>query len=724
MPLRQNQHSDFEDALTWQQREDLNAQEPKRRYRARKASKYFLLDAEAATASAEPSALEYGTFVQQTEVKAANTQSRACGKARTRSPPQQSKQAAPPNSIPPPEDLRAVEQKPQSNRKTRKKRKPSVQANMTAEPTGAYVPPHKRNKRLPAAVGLIPKTKTEAKTEPKSKPKTLGKTEPKADVRLGDLEDVIGISTTPPASVKSQLSKPTEDEVFPDGTNPEVYIPPSPPTTEEPPRAPAMLAWDDPKPVENRPLPKRNNPRWPRPTGAPKEKHIWPKAREIPKELSAGSESDGGVTFRSDSGGDPSYDVQKLMNWHGDWLPPPEDWAARKSLTSRHFGQEIEKWASEHGRSCNKVMDIQSPDFIGIKSEHGDWVNKDLVPRYWLHEVIDNSPPREFWKQAPHRAPAPMSDVDATETPPYWERWNHKQPENCFMANLVVPEARIDKDDKENELESPYAMLCVEERIAMVEAIQQEKKRRRHARRNRPVFTAKDEGLSAPDRQLKPKANIYLRPVRPADIPGIMTIYNHYVKDTVHASELEEQTEGQIRVWIDGIVRSGLPCLVAVSKRSQRRGRQGYVMEPIVGFTCLSEFADSSSIFRFSFELETYVHPGYLQQGIGKCLLDQIVFMCNTGYQQRGGYQYAGEYEYLKTGHSRTIKTVVANVHYEKGKEEETEWATSYLGDFGFKKAGRLSQIGHKAGKVISKIIFQMHTTEVIDPLSIPTIQP
>lgn len=190
----------------------------------------------------------------------------------------------------------------------------------------------------------------------------------------------------------------------------------------------------------------------------------------------------------------------------------------------------------------------------------------------------------------------------------------------------------------------------------------------------------------------------------------------------MHASELEEQTETQIRVWIDNIVQSGLPCLVAVSKRNQRKGPQAYVMEPIVGFTYLSDLADSSGMYRFTFELETYVHPGYLQQGIGKCLLDQIMFMSHTEYHKRGGYEYNSESEYLKNGHSRTIKTILANVHYERGYDKETEWVTSYLGDFGFRKAGRLSQVGYKAGKVVDKLLFQLQTTEIIDPMSIPTM--
>ncbi|KAF3043549.1 hypothetical protein E8E11_005770 [Didymella keratinophila] len=718
MRARQKQHSNLGDTLTWQQQEDLSTQkQPKRRYRARKAPNFVPLDLEAATAR-ESRALDHSPIVQQTGVKAANTQAQTRGEANTRVTPHQSKQTAPPKSPLRQENIYALAKKPRSNRKNRKNIKPKGGhriANMIDTPTRTLVPPHLRNKRHAAPAASKVESKTESKVELK--------VTPKVEVRLGDFGNVTRINATPPASVKSQLSKPGQSQLSPRDANPNISTPPSPSTTEEPPKASALAAWDDPKPPENRPSPERNhNPRWPKPTKAPKEKHVWPKAREIPKELSAGSQSDGGVTFKSGSDGDPSYDVKKLMDWSGDWLPAPEDWAARKGFTSRHFGQVIELWANEHSRSCTKLVDISSPDFIGSKGEDGTWSNKDLVPRHWLHDTIDGIPPRKFWEEVRHRAPAPLSDIDITEDPPYWERWSDGQPSDCFMTTLVVPEARIDQDDKDNELELPYAMLCVKERIARVEAIKEERNRKRHARRNRPGIAAKDEGPSALDRQLRPKSNIYLRPVGPADIPGITTIYNHYVKDTVHACELEEQTEAQIRVWIDGIVQSGLPCIVAVSRRNQRKGLQGYVMEPIVGFTYLSDLADSSGMYRFSYELETYVHPGYLQQGIGKCLLDQIVFMCNTGYHQRGGYQYVCESQYLKNGHSRTIKTILANVHYEKGKDEETEWVTNYLGDFGFKKVGRLSQVGHKAGKVVNKIIFQMHTTEVIDPRSIPTM--
>ncbi|KAF2624839.1 hypothetical protein BU25DRAFT_125193 [Macroventuria anomochaeta] len=569
---------------------------------------------------------------------------------------------------------------------------------MTTKLSGVYLPPHLRKRAAAPAV---------AKTE----------------VRLGDF---IGIGS-PPASVKSQVEKPVQSQASPDNRHEIVtqeHTPPSPPTTVEEPSKPAG-GWngcDNPVP-EQPPAPTRRNgnPCWPRAPKPPKERHVWPKQSEIPRELSTGSQSDGGVTFKSDSEGDPSYDVKKLMDWNGDWLPPPEEWAARKGFTHRHFGQVIEQWANEHSRNCTKLMDIDSPVFSGVEKADGGWLNKDLVPRYWLHDLIDEAAPRKFWEELPQRAPATLSDVDIMEDPPYWERWEDDHPDSCFMTSLVVPEAKIDPKDSDNELESPFAMLCTTERLARIKEIKDSKARRAHARRNKPIPTSAHEGPQWPDRRLQPKANIYLRPIQPADVCGVMTIYNHYVNHTVHAHELEERTEENIRCRIDDTIKVGLPFLVAVAKRNQRRGPQGYVTETIVGFVHLDDYVDQTSMYRYTFELELYVHPGYIRQGIGKCLLDRMMYIANTGYNIKGGYEWVNEFEYLKNGKSRVVKTILATLHYERG--DDVEWATSYLGDFGFKKAGRFAQIGHKGGKVVDKVMFQLQTTEVVDPKSIPMVQ-
>ncbi len=210
------------------------------------------------------------------------------------------------------------------------------------------------------------------------------------------------------------------------------------------------------------------------------------------------------------------------MDWNGDWLPPPEEWAARKGFTHRHFGQAIEQWANEHSRNCTEAMNISLPAFIGARKSDGEWLNKDLVPRYWLHDSIDATAPRTFWEELPQRAPPPLSDVDIMEYPPYWERWEGGQLDNCFMTTLVVPEAKIDVNDTENELESPFAMICIKDRLEMIMEIRESRKRHTQAKRDRPVTVHLLEGALSPGRRLQPKANIFLRPVQPSDVRGIM----------------------------------------------------------------------------------------------------------------------------------------------------------------------------------------------------------
>lgn len=124
---------------------------------------------------------------------------------------------------------------------------------------------------------------------------------------------------------------------------------------------------------------------------------------------------------------------------------------------------------------------------------------------------------------------------------------------------------------------------------------------------------------------------------------------------------------------------------------------------------------------RYAFELALYVHPGYIRQGVGKCLLDQLMDLANTGYKKKGGYEYVNNFEYLKAGKTRVVKTIVVNVHHERG--DDVHWATAYLGACGFSKAGRFSQIGHKIGKVVDMVSFQVQTTELVDPNSIPMLE-
>jgi L-amino acid N-acyltransferase YncA len=166
-------------------------------------------------------------------------------------------------------------------------------------------------------------------------------------------------------------------------------------------------------------------------------------------------------------------------------------------------------------------------------------------------------------------------------------------------------------------------------------------------------------------------------------------------------------------------VNAGLPYLVAVAKGNQPRGPQGYVSERIVGFISLDDYCVSTSMYRYTYEMELYVHPGYVCQNIAKCLLDRLLEIANTSYNACGGYEYKNETQYLKTGLSRVIKTIVLSVNKEHGElPDKTE---KYLRPFGFRCAGHIPHIGYKLDKEIDVWFYRHTTSEKINASLPPT---
>lgn len=226
------------------------------------------------------------------------------------------------------------------------------------------------------------------------------------------------------------------------------------------------------------------------------------------------NEDDGGVAVASNSDGDPDYDVKKLMDWNGNWMPPPEDWADRRGFNNRHFGNAIEQWMNGHSKQCIHPMDISSPAF------RDDKTCKELVPKYWTLPTVDQKSLGEFWKSMPTCAPAPISDIDVMANPPYWERYEDA---THYVRSLEAPEARIDPKDPEYLEFGPASLACTNLRLELFHRDKESARRRKQAREMRQVSR---KPLYVPhvvidDKLIRPDSNVYLRPVQPADVQGI-----------------------------------------------------------------------------------------------------------------------------------------------------------------------------------------------------------
>jgi len=149
---------------------------------------------------------------------------------------------------------------------------------------------------------------------------------------------------------------------------------------------------------------------------------------------------------------------------------------------------------------------------------------------------------------------------------------------------------------------------------------------------------------------------------------------------------------------INDVTTEKLPYIVAVARGNQPKGRQQYIQERIVGFASLEDYCDKGSTYRFTMELEIFVHPGYTRKGIAKCLLDRLLSTVSTGHTPRGGYEWINHGEYLKHDAERVVKTVNLSVPHEN--KDDMEWMTKLLKEFKFIKAGHLKQMGAKMDKL------------------------
>lgn len=262
----------------------------------------------------------------------------------------------------------------------------------------------------------------------------------------------------------------------------------------------------------------------------------WPKQSEMKPLPSDEDESDGGVGFKSDSNGDPEYDVKKLTDWEGNWLPPPESWSDRHRFTDRHFGASIEQWIDSHHQSCTADLTnlVSSDDFMGKKDGAGDCSSdsrvficitaKELAPRSWIPTQIDGNAPQQFWRAFPSQAPPPLSDIDLNLRQPFWELYS-ADCSNHFIESPQAPPTFLDPNDADNRL--PQARYSCTEALEALELKKQARIRKREEKRKQSRECSWPLPPPLPG-LLSPDVSVYLRPIGPADVYGVQVATTSY----------------------------------------------------------------------------------------------------------------------------------------------------------------------------------------------------
>ena len=103
-----------------------------------------------------------------------------------------------------------------------------------------------------------------------------------------------------------------------------------------------------------------------------------------------------------------------------------------------------------------------------------------------------------------------------------------------------------------------------------------------------------------------------IRSIEKKDYTSVLKIYNYYINNSTYNFEEKRSSLKDFNLIVKYILSKKLPFIVYQSKNI------------IIGFAFLQPFRSKSG-YRFTFENSIYVHPKFINQGIGNILLKNLI---------------------------------------------------------------------------------------------------
>jgi len=160
---------------------------------------------------------------------------------------------------------------------------------------------------------------------------------------------------------------------------------------------------------------------------------------------------------------------------------------------------------------------------------------------------------------------------------------------------------------------------------------------------------------------------VLVRPVAPADLDAIQSIYAHHVLHGLASFEEEPPSLEEMRRRFDDVAARGLPYFAA-----EEAGE-------VLGYGYCAPYR-ARSAYRYALEDSVYVRHDRQRRGIGRALLAELIRRC-----ERLGY--------------RQLVAVI-------GDSAQTP-SIALHASLGFLRAGNLRSVGFKFGRWVDTVIMQ-----------------
>jgi L-amino acid N-acyltransferase YncA len=328
---------------------------------------------------------------------------------------------------------------------------------------------------------------------------------------------------------------------------------------------------------------------------------------------------------------------------------------------------------------------------------------EDIADFHWReYNDIGGLPLDEFWSSYVTISPPPVDTADF-DFRPWWKRY--KSLKSMFILPYEVPDAKLDKTDEMYEvaLEELSCTQKMQDFTFDYENEQKEKENRQRAWKEHRIVP------ESKAKQHKPRLNIYLRSARPKDLVQMVQIFNHNLKTSWGVIEPNPIDVDQMQYRHDSLESKLFPLIVAVKRRANRKsGPRGSRVtsfasdgeDEIVGYGLVDEYGPSGSVFHHTAELDIHVREEYQDQGIGKALLDHLLYVVDIGYKKQCLVEFEDNNRFSGNGSTRPFRSIVANIIYAPKSPHKDitryRWIRAWMENFGFKKCGDIPEAAQR----------------------------
>lgn len=166
----------------------------------------------------------------------------------------------------------------------------------------------------------------------------------------------------------------------------------------------------------------------------------------------------------------------------------------------------------------------------------------------------------------------------------------------------------------------------------------------------------------------EPAFEFTIRDARPADLPDVREIYNHYVANSTVTFDEDAMTLREWRSKFAYLQKLGMPFLVAESPRGQ-----------ILGYALVSPWKQKKA-YRFTVENSIYLGAASTGKGLGTALMTELI-------------------ERSKQAGLKEMIAVIAD----RGAEASIKMHEA----FGFTEIGRMGRVGYKFDRWLGTVLMQ-----------------